>query len=380
MSQPTSWAPVDLASLVAGGVPEEAPAALARSDGVLLLYPGRVHALYGEPESLKSWVALEACRQELESGRHVVYIDFEDSYRGLYGRLRALGADDAAIFSLFHYVAPVERISAAGWADLEAALEPGPTLVVIDGVTEAMTGEGLAIEKNADIALFYDRLPRPLARRGPAVLMLDHVVKAKDSRGRFAIGGQAKLAGLDGAAYAIEPKVAFGRGRTGISRLYVTKDRLGRIAAHTTGKDRLLGEVRATADLSGGVVTVTIGAVDDTPDTMPPARRKLLNAALAIDGAATRTQIVDKVVDLFGHGLTRTTVSTELNALRAAGYLDAIEEPGKATLWFPREGVGADTLPTPMPTPDTGVLSGASPSIGEATPDRSGHELQETGR
>src|SRR5438876_7320287 len=53
----TTWAVVDLAPvLVSDGIP--APAVLARDDGLRIIYQGRVHWLYGEPETCKSWVAL----------------------------------------------------------------------------------------------------------------------------------------------------------------------------------------------------------------------------------------------------------------------------------------------------------------------------------
>ena len=43
-------------------------------------------------------------------------------------------------------------------------------------------------------------VPRSLAARTAAAMVLvDHVTKDTDSWGRFAIGGQAKMAGLDGA-------------------------------------------------------------------------------------------------------------------------------------------------------------------------------------
>ena len=71
-------------------------------------------------------------------------------------------------------------------------------------------------------------------------------------------------------------------------------------------------------------------------DDMPPARRKLLEAVHAIgENGATNRELVDWIADKYGHGLYRTTVSRELNALLAAATVDSIEEAGKATLWFP---------------------------------------------
>jgi hypothetical protein len=48
------------------------------------------------------------------------------------------------------------------------------------------------------VASWLELLPRWAARLGAAVLVLDHVVKNVETRGRWATGSQHKLAGLDG--------------------------------------------------------------------------------------------------------------------------------------------------------------------------------------
>ena len=60
-------------------------------------------------------------------------------------------------------------------------------------------------------------------------MLIDHVTKNSDSRGRFAIGAQAKLAGLDGAAYTIEVRKPLGRGMEGALSVRVAKDRPGAV-------------------------------------------------------------------------------------------------------------------------------------------------------
>ncbi len=60
--------------------------------------------------------------------------------------------------------------------------------------------------------------PRQVAEQtGAAVVMIDHVTKDSESRGRFAIGGQAKLAGLTGAAYTVDVAHPLGTGCAGSS-------------------------------------------------------------------------------------------------------------------------------------------------------------------
>jgi hypothetical protein len=61
------------------------------------------------------------------------------------------------------------------------------------------------------------------------VIMVDHVNKDTGSRGRWATGGQHKLAALDGAAYVIETQKPFGRGLAGVADVRVAKDRPGAV-------------------------------------------------------------------------------------------------------------------------------------------------------
>lgn len=146
----SSWRAVDLTAALADTDLE--PASLwTRSDGIGLLYPGRVHWFQGESESLKSWAAQAAVAEQLCGDGRVLYIDYEDDDRGIVTRLRALGvpADVLADGTRFVYVRPDEPLFdrngkgfATHLAELDAHLRQPWTLAVIDGVTEAMTTEG----------------------------------------------------------------------------------------------------------------------------------------------------------------------------------------------------------------------------------------------
>ncbi len=73
-------------------------------------------------------------------------------------------------------------------------------------------------------------VPRRIAQRtGAAVVLVDHVTKSTEGRGRFAIGAQAKMAALDGAAYSVEVAEPLGRGLRGAVRLWIGKDREGAV-------------------------------------------------------------------------------------------------------------------------------------------------------
>jgi hypothetical protein len=230
-----SWSPIDLGQIVRYGDTVQIPEVLHRTDGFCLLYRGSFHSLAGEPSSGKSWVALIACAQELAEGEHVTYVDWEDRPGRIVGRLLLLGANGQHILDRFHYIRPQKPLDRLGreYLDQEAARS---SLVILDGVTEAMTLHGLSIDAQDDAAKFIHMFPRHLADLGPAVLQIDHVVKNADQQGRFAIGAQHKLAGLDGAAYMIKVLEPFGRGKKGRAKITVSKDREGAVDEKAVGR------------------------------------------------------------------------------------------------------------------------------------------------
>lgn len=248
----TSWRAVDLTAVLDGDGPP-GPTILRRHDGLCLLYAGKVHALNAESESGKSWLALAACAERLHLGEAALYIDFEDDAPSLVARLQALGVDRQAIVDQFVYLRPDDAIDAVATAQLDRLLiEHRPSICIIDGVTEVMAQNGWSITDNDDAARFLLALPKRIARHGPAVVMIDHVTKDKESRGRYGIGAQHKLAGIDGAAYYLEVSEPFGVGRSGASRITCTKDRPGHIRG-ALPDGRSVGEMRVTSTSTGDV-------------------------------------------------------------------------------------------------------------------------------
>jgi hypothetical protein len=228
------WQPVDLGRVLDGTYRPPLPTVGARSDGVGLFYPLRVHSAAGESESGKTFVMLAQAEVELRRGDAVVYVDFEDDEGGVVSRLLALGAKPEAVRDRFAYLRPEEPIGALGHrGDLEEALgDLRPTLGVLDAVTEAMTMHGLDPLNNKDAAAFGRLVPRYIADQGPAVVVLDHVTKSTEGRGRYAIGAVHKLNGLNGSALIVENRTPFGVGITGRSTVLVSKDRPGQVRRH----------------------------------------------------------------------------------------------------------------------------------------------------
>ena len=130
--EPTSWTPVDLTNALAG-LDIEPPTLCQRSDGLSLLYRGRVHAFQGESESLKSWAAQVAAGQTISSGGNVLYIDFEDDAAGVVSRLLALGLTPEEIAAHFVYIRPDEPLrtrydeATQAAVDLAGALRETPS-------------------------------------------------------------------------------------------------------------------------------------------------------------------------------------------------------------------------------------------------------------
>jgi len=235
---------------------EPEPSILRRADGHHIFYAGKINALFGESESGKTWIALEAVRQELDKGNFVFYLDFEDSVRGIYNRLKTLEAD-LSHFKTFLYSNPSEPLTEGAREALLTKIDQyKPSLIVLDGVNAAMNVMGLDLEKNKDATSFSQEVLRPMRLHNAAILTIDHVTKSKDNRGNYAIGAQAKRADIDGCAVAVDVEIAFGRGIDGALALKVTKDRPGFVRA-ICQEGKNLGVVNIKA-LGTGNIKITL--------------------------------------------------------------------------------------------------------------------------
>jgi hypothetical protein len=323
-----SWEPVDvaevLAALASGAVVGPQPTMLLRVDGAALLYPGEMHQIAAEPESGKSWIALSECARLIAEGKRVLYVDFEDGAAAILGRLLALGADDAAIGERFTYVRPDERMPAAALAQI---LERGPfAFAVLDGMTEAYTMLGLSGGDNDDVAEFLHALPRQIARSGAAVLLIDHVVKDKESRGRFPIGGQHKLAGVT-ASYSVQTITQPNRSQAGMLKIRVEKDRPGHVRERE-GSGKVIALARIEPSDGGRTVVVRLDMPDDSVGDETGWRPTVLmeRVSLVLEGTPgmSKRAIRDAVVG------KATNVDRALGHLIEDGYV-RVEEQGQTT-------------------------------------------------
>jgi hypothetical protein len=315
VDESVGWQQVELGPVLNGEQVEQAPSVLLRTGGLGLLYRGKVHIVAGEPEAAKGWLALCCCAERMALGEHVVYLDFEDVASTAVARLRLLGLSDEVIFGLFHYFSPEDPLV----GDIREVVPSGVTLAVFDGVTEALTLHGLALVDNTDVAKFLTTMARPLARDGTAVLLLDHVGRDRETRGRGAIGAQHKLAGVD-VAYSMDIVTPFGRGLEGLSRLTVTKDRPGFIRAASTHR-----KVAAEVELLSGqdeveVVVRPMVPTEADPLSLTRAGRRVLEALPFAPPGSSPQEIGDRVVEQgWTPGLHRITIQKHLRNLAERG-------------------------------------------------------------
>lgn len=261
-----AWAPVDMGPYLDGTFTPPAAGLLARTDGVGLFYPGLVHWVYGESESGKSWVCQITVARVLLAGGTALYIDHESDPSAVGDRLVALDVPVPRLLEGLTYVNPdtSSRHEPNTYAEL---LSRPYDVAVVDGVTMGVNLDQMSSMDNDEVADWIRRIPRQIARKtGAAVLCVDHVTKDKDGRGRFPIGAQAKIMGIDGAGYLVEPETAIRKGAKGEIVLRVAKDRPSGVRPHA-------GEWRQ-GDRTQEAARVVLDATDPEHlgvDVRPPA-------------------------------------------------------------------------------------------------------------
>jgi hypothetical protein len=219
-ARPASWwEEVDL--LAARGEPEDKP------DIAGISYPGNLALHFGEPTAAKSWLNLILCVELAREDKHSLWFDREMNTRLMIQRLDALGATDEEIQRI-HYRRPDEIADAFVLHALAERYEPA--LCVYDALVGIATLEQLDEYKGPDVEYIYQRYARPFMDAGAAVHFIDHVIKDKEARGRWATGSQRKLGGVD-VGLSVEMMQPFGRGKTGRAKIVNRKDRFGGLAA-----------------------------------------------------------------------------------------------------------------------------------------------------
>jgi hypothetical protein len=354
-----SWRPASLSELVKGlqdgtVVPPQ-PTVGRLTDGSYWLYAGATNGLAGESGCGKTWTALAAVKSELNDGNNVIYIDMENGPLGLVSRLLNLGvpADVIGDKSRFAYVRPNEAfrddVRAVFWIFLELLQ---PTLVVLDSTGESMAMEGTDPNSDDAVAVWFQRFATPIADRGPAVLLLDHLPKS-DSGAASPIGSQRKRAAISGVQFIqqVGKDMAFAKGRPGQARLTATKDRHGYFV---TGESNIT--LTITPETSRGPSGVDAALGPDVNDEWAPTRFMLAVSEYLKGAQGPQTTAAIKK----GTKGKSETVLKGLQVLIASGYVSTSQGPRKSTL---HELVKAYSLGDPYTVPD-GISEDGSQSGG----------------
>ncbi|WP_186314495.1 AAA family ATPase [Corynebacterium glyciniphilum] len=305
-----------VAAVFAGEVEQPTPSVMARVDGAAMFYPGKTHSVYGEPGSGKSWLVLAAAAEQIAAGRHVLYLDYEDGRQTAYNRLRLLGANGDDVVRYFHHREPDEHPSTPKAGETSAVVlgihkafdamlvEHDYSLVVLDGVTNALSLAGFNGNDNGEATMWNREVPRYIADHtdDAVVVMVDHLAKSRQgsSPGRYAIGAQSKLGDITGAAFrvdVVEDPAAVAHARLDVS---VTKDRHGGVFAHSAYIDHghLFGQFSVTTDTSGAEGQFVAALVG------PDGAAKWHSAQTARRLADTQPGVMDRIVSEKGVGLT----------------------------------------------------------------------------
>lgn len=326
-----TWAPVDLSNILDGTWKPPQPAMLTRTDGVSLIYPGLTHSIHGESESGKSLLGQWLTAQLLGQNLPVAYLDYESDPGSVVDRLIMFGATKAQIAAGLVYVQPetgptASAAEAHAWQNLTRR---SFALVVLDGVTAAIVASRLESRDNDQVTQWSRQVPEYLAHHtGAAVAMIDHVPKDTQTRGRFAIGAQAKLGRITGAAFSLEPKRALGQGLRGVVAVRLVKDRPGQLRRHTgpvRWEDRSAEVARfvldSTTDEDRAYLEPPTRPDEDRPFRPTAIMEKLSRYLETCDSPKSKSQLEQNIPG------KATATRTALDLLVAGGYVTQTPGP-----------------------------------------------------
>ena len=380
--EPTSWDAIDLNPYLRGEIARQNPSlGISRSDGQKLIYQGREHSALGETESGKTWFAIACVAAELNAGRYVVYVHYEESDpASTVERLLLLGVDRVIIASRLRFVAPSRPVQGE-W--LEPLLDPPPALVVHDGVNEAMALHGADIMAAEGAASFRRRLIMPCLRAGAATLSCDHLPKAaRDHGGRrdAAYGSVHKGNTIDGARILLENVEPFGRGLRGRSYVFITKDRPGSLRARgkptklpgTTFMGTLVVDDSETLSPDFGLKffapraddNALVAAGDDPVAGLAESVHQVIVAVPPDQSVASMRQLFAEMRKA-GHQVRNETIRDAVDDLLVSGRL--VEVPGKRNALGYRAIATTASRGETQSEPTASATASASPYKGRGT-------------
>jgi len=326
-----TWEPLNLAALPDSDPPEPDLSGVGYRGG-------KRHLLIGPPESLKTWTAFAIGLDEIRRGGVVLHVDLEMSPVEPRRRLREMGATDEEL-AAWAYVDP-ERAPAGG--ELEDLIgNHKPTLALIDASAGAFDLLDLDDNARKDAEVFARRLINPFYRAGVSTFTVDHVAKAADARGRWAIGSERKTGAAD-VVIGAKTIAPFSRGSIGRVALTTMKDRFGAIRRPQAAELELASD--------GSHITWTFKAPEideDAPDVWKPTelmarvlrfleqqREPVSRNAIFRGVKGKRAYVLDAIQHVIDDGDARETLDALIYRYPVPGRYPVV--PGnQSDSWYP---------------------------------------------
>jgi hypothetical protein len=367
-----------------------------------LLYMDTLARMNGPSGHGKSFMALDMAGA-VGTGAHwhgrpvrqgiVVYLVAEGS-RGVRKRVRAWEQHHARKMTGVKFLPRPVQATSPEWQTLtEVCKRLRPALVVVD--TQARVTVGVEENSATEMGRVVDRLEGLRTASGACVLLIHHKgLNGDHGRGSTAVKG------------AMQTEVTVTKDDKAVT-LAVDKQKDSEEIADLCFRLESV-PLDGEAEEDGRPVTSAVLLVDDTPsgasgrgktgDKLSPAETKLLNAVNALNVPASNIEVVDRVVQMTGHGLTRPTASKGLNRLHSLGLIERIPPSGHHDVarWehvgdrstslvtppcavpnrlhlahHPSEtdiSAGQQVCPTDLVTPGTGGVPGVPPPYKGGTP------------
>lgn len=237
---------IDVAAALAGELkPVEPDAGSQRSDGMFLLYSGKVNVLMGDPESGKTLVALAMGVDTMRRGGSFAILDLDHNGTvEILTRMLSFGADPEHLADRARFRLAMPESEAEYMALLQDITAWCPDIVLIDSIGELGAVFNRNLNRDEDFAPLNRTAIQPFATAGSAVITVDHMAKNANSR-QFGAGGTIrKKAAVNGASYEVSLNgPGFTRSLGGRAKLALKKDRPGGVRDRSpSAKEPLVAE------------------------------------------------------------------------------------------------------------------------------------------
>lgn len=204
------------------------------------LYAEKIHWLAGEPGDGKTYLMLAFALELMRDGHRVMWVDEESGEAQTAFRLGTLGATRETLDEGFYYYAhPGISIRPQDLDKMfRVVSDVKPALVVFDSAADMLDVSELDEDVNREVTRWIKAVLDPLKHTyGAASVVIDHVVKSRDSRGGWARGAGAKKSKSDVLLVTSKDR-DFNKDTVGSVSFAIRKDRdghLGKTFAYRIG-------------------------------------------------------------------------------------------------------------------------------------------------